>query len=392
MKINSWTVIRSFSILALLATLPVAEAVAAAPERRTVFNPATDGYASIRIPALLTTRRGTLLALAEGRNAAADQAANQLILKRSTDGGKSWRPLQRILRDGNNSFNNPCLVEERSTGRILLMIQSYPAGGKEFNGKLQPGVVGSLIERNYLISSDDDGDTWTQPKDVTVTTKAVEAVTIAGGPGIGIQLQHGPHAGRLIMPLNQRVGPFWDVRAVYSDDRGTVWKLGDLAPGARAVNAKGRATSMVNEVQMVELQDGSVRMNSRRADDQPFRKTAISRDGGQTWSPVEQARELADPACMGSILRYSFAGEGGKSIILYSGPNSTTRANGTVYLSYDEGRSWPVRKVLCQGRFGYSCLTRLPDGRVGILYETGEKKTEEVIAFASFLLTWLQNP
>ena len=130
---------------------------------RVVFAEGKDGYPSIRIPALLTTQRGTLLALAEGRAAHADQAANQIILKRSSDGGRTWGPLQVIARDGENSLNNPCLVQERSTGRILLMIQSYPAGGKEFNGRLKPGVEGSLIVKNYLLASDDDGDAWTRP-------------------------------------------------------------------------------------------------------------------------------------------------------------------------------------------------------------------------------------
>jgi sialidase-1 len=393
--------IRHKTVLLLPAILliPIAAGTAfaetsAKPETVNVFEPKRDGYASIRIPALLTTLRGTLLAFAEGRSANSDQASNKLILKRSTDGGKSWGPLQQVLRDGKNSLNNPCVVEERSTGRILVVIQSYPAGGSEFNGKLKPGVEGPLTVRNYLLASDDDGVAWTPPKDITATTKAADAVTVASGPGIGIQLAHGPQQGRLIVPFNQRVGPFWDVRAVYSDDRGATWRLGELVPGARAVNAKGRTTSMVNEAQMVELQDGSVLMNSRRADDKPFRKAATSRDGGQTWSSVEQSTALADPACMGSILRYSFAANtrtdsAMKSIILFASPNSTKRANGTVHVSYDEGRTWPASKVLQEGRFGYCCLTRMQDGRAGILYETGLKKTEEVINFTCFPIDWL---
>jgi sialidase-1 len=350
-----------------------------------------DGYPSIRIPALLSTQRGMLLALAEGRAAPTDQAANQIILKRSTDCGRTWGPLQVVAREGKNSLNNPCVVQEASSGRILVMIQSYPAGGKEFNGKLQPGVAGSAIVRNYLITSDDDGATWTSPRDVTVTTKAADAITVASGPGVGIQLRHGAHRDRLIMPFNQRVGRFWDDRTVYSDDGGVSWKLGELVPEARATNSKGQVTSLLNEVQMVELQEGAVRLNSRQADGQPFRKTAVSRDGGQTWSQAEQALQLADPACMGSILRYSFAANATKSVILYSGPNSTKRENGTVYVSHDEGQTWPIKRVLCEGCFAYSCLTRLKDGSIGILYESGKKNPYETVTFARFSLDWLEN-
>jgi sialidase-1 len=362
------------------------------PASTIVFTAGENGYPSIRIPSLLATRRGTLLAFAEGRAAEADQAANQMILKRSTDNGRTWGPLQVIARDGKNSLNNPCAVQDESSGQILMMIQSYPAGGKEFNGRLKPGTYGTIIEKNYLITSDDDGAKWSTMKDITTTTKAADAITIAGGPGIGIQLTRGPNRGRLIMPFNQRVGPFWDVRTVFSDDHGATWGLGDLVPEARAVNAKGRTTSMVNEVQMVELEDGAVRMNSRRADDKPFRKTAVSRDGGQTWSKVEQEEHLPDPTCMGSILRYSFAASGDKSRIIYSGPHGPGRKNGTIRVSYDDGRTWPVSKVLYPGPFAYSCLTRLNDGSIGILYETGKKGAYETLTFSRFSLDWVEQP
>ena len=377
-------------VIALVCLSPHS-ATAAERTSTIVFAASGDGYPSVRIPSLLVTRRGTLLAFAEGRAAEADQAANQIILKRSMDNGRTWGPLQTIVRDGKNSLNNPCAVEDLPSGRILLMVQSYPEGRKEFNGRLKPGIMGADIERNYLLTSDDDGATWTGLKDITETTKAADAITIAGGPGIGIQLQHGPHRGRIVMPFNQRVGPFWDVRAVFSDDHGATWRVGNIIPGARAVNAKGRATSMVNEVQMVELEDGAVRLNSRRADDKPFRKTAVSRDGGQTWSNVEQVEQLPDPACMGSILRYGFAMSGSKGRIVYSGPHGPGRTNGTICMSYDDGLTWPVSKQFCPGPFAYSCLARLKDGSIGILYETGKTKPYETVTFSKFPVDWLEK-
>jgi sialidase-1 len=374
-----------------VACLSMPNATAAETESTIVFTAGENAFPSIRIPSLLTTQRGTLLAFAEGRAADADQAANKIILKRSTDNGRIWGPLQVIARDGKNSLNNPCVVEDLPSGRILLMIQSYPEGRKEFNGRLKPGVKGPDVERNYLLTSDDDGATWSAMKDITESTKAGDAITFAGGPGIGIQLARGEHKTRLIMPFNQRVGPFWDVLAAFSDDHGTTWRLGEVVPAARAVNAKGKTTSMVNEVQMVELEDGSVRLNSRRADDKPFRKTAVSRDGGQTWSKVEQVEQLPDPTCMGSILRYNYATNVAKGRILYSGPSGPGRTKGTIYVSHDGGQTWPVGKTLSSGPFAYSCLTRLKDGSIGILYETGKKKPYETLTFSRFPLDWLEK-
>ena len=96
--------------------------------------------------------------------------------------------------------------------------------------------------------------------------------------------------------------------------------------------------------------------------------------------------ELRDPSCMASILRYSFEAEGHKSVILYSGPDSTKRDNGTVHVSYDEGKTWPVKRVLTPGSFAYSVLTRFDDGTIGCLYETGGK-----IVFARFGLDWVEQ-
>jgi sialidase-1 len=212
---------------------------------------------------------------------------------------------------------------------------------------------------------------------------------VASGPGIGIQLRNGPHAGRLIIPFNE--GPFghWNVLSVYSDDRGRTWKLGQPAPGCRVPDGKGGEISLVNEVQMVELADGTVMLNSRKWGGKAVRKIAVSKDGGETWSKIEEDVALRDPGCMASIFRYSFPGNGAQSRILYSGPDSAKRDNGTVYLSSDEGKTWPVKKVLFPGSFAYSVLTALPDGTLGCLFETDDANR---IVFARFTLDWLTSP
>jgi sialidase-1 len=221
-----------------------------------------------------------------------------------------------------------------------------------------------------------------------MTKRPERVTTVASGPGIGIQLRRGPHKGRLLIPFHE--GPFghWDVFVVFSDDRGATWHLGDAAPGAHVPDGKGGTTSQANEAQIVELADGSVRLNARRWAGKPVRKTSVSRDGGATWSSIEDAPELMDPSCMASIVRYSDPLDGAKSRLLFSGPQSTKRDTGTVFLSEDEGATWPVKRVLWPGSFAYSVLTALPDGTIGCLFETDN--TDRIV-FARFTLGWLTD-
>lgn len=376
-------------LIPLFLLLLPAPLIAGVPEVADVFVPRADGFASIRIPSVVVSKKGVVLAFAEGRAANADQAKNKILLKRSSDGGRTWGQVAVIAADGEKALNNPCAVVDRNSGLVLLVYQSYPAGVGERSGTIQPGYDGELVVKNWLITSNDDGLTWTKPRDITRQTKREKIVTtVAGGPGIGIQLRHGPHAGRMLIPFNE--GPFgvWNIYAVYSDDLGQTWQMGAAAPGGLVDAGKGKKTSTVNEAQFVELQDGSIRFNVRRWAGKAVRKTCVSNDGGQTWSKVEDAPDLADPGCMGSVLRYTDPADGGKSRILFSGPQSTKRENGTVFVSYDEGQTWPVKRVLCKDSFAYSCLTTLPDGVIGCLYEAeGTKK----IVFARLTLHWLEE-
>ena len=370
-----------------MATMFVSLCFADEPQFSDVFIAGKDQFPSIRIPSVVVTKKGTVLTFAEGRAVAADQANNKLILKRSLDGGKTWGALQIIADDGKNCLNNPCAVVDGKTGRVILMFQSYPFGFSERDGKIKPGFDGPGIVRNYVIHSDDDGVTWSKIEDVTRTAKHAGRVTIvASGPGIGIQLKHGTHAGRIIIPFNE--GPFghWNVLAVFSDDGGDHWRIGEPAPGGCVTNAAGKITSLVNEVQMVELSDGSVMLNSRKWGGKAVRKIATSQDGGVMWSSIQEEPALRDPGCMASI--FSSTTKDGKSVLLYSGPDSTKRENGTIHLSRDDGQTWPVKKVLFPGSFAYSVLTQLPNGDLGCLFETDDTNR---IVFARFQLAWLTD-
>lgn len=351
-----------------------------APESVTVFEQGKDGWPDYRIPSIVVTKRGTLLAFAEARQTLRDNAQNDIVLKRSTDGGRTWLPIQLVAEDGENNLNNPNAVVVRETGRVLLMYQRFPKGFHE--AEVVPGYDDPRICRSFMVHSDDDGLTWSAPVELTRSVKRpIDVTSVASGPGVGIQLTRGAHKGRLVMPFNE--GPFekWKVYAAYSDDQGKTWRYGDIAPE--------ESPGAGNEVQMVELSDGSVLLNSRSYKGNRHRKTAISRDGGQTWSGLVDDPTLVEPECQGSILRYTWADEDGKSRLLFLNPASTKgRSNGALRLSYDEGKTWPVEKTIHPTGFAYSCLAVMADKSIGCLFEAdGYKK----IKFARVSLDWLTD-
>ncbi len=359
------------------------------PEFYDVFISGTEGYASIRIPSVLTTRTGVVLAAAEGRARPNDQAENDIVFKRSLDGGRTWTPLSVLHDDGNHSLNNPTFVQDQMSGRIFLWYQRIPGHLKERSKETATGLTGENIYRNLILTSDDDGKTWSAPKDVTMSTKRPErATTIASGPGIGIQLTRGPHRGRLIIPFNEGPYGIWQNYAVLSDDGGKTWAFGNDVPGALFDDGKSGMKSQINEVQMAELNDGRVRLDSRQFGGKPVRKTAISQDGGQSWTPVEELAELTDPSCMAGLLRYSFDDADGLGRMIHTGPDSTQRQRGTVWLSTDDGATWPVKRLLWEGGFAYSVPTKMSDGKIGILFEADNYRR---IVFAKISVEWISE-
>ncbi len=324
------------------------------------------GYASYRIPALLATSAGSVLAFAEGRVVASDHAQNDIVMRRSADGGNTWAPMVVLDDDGANSLNNPCVVQVREgphTGRILLMYQRYPEGCHE--SCVVPGYVGSNVCRSFVMHSDDDGLTWSARREVTQEVKRPTIVTsIAGGPGVAIQKRRAPNQGRLIVPFNQGPAGAWKVYAAYSDDGGDSWAWGAVADDTLTAGVG-------NEVQMVELEDGSLLLNARNYGGTSHRKVARSFDGGLSWTPLADELELIEPGCMASVLRYTDSLDGYLTPrLLYAGPNSTTsRVNGTIHVSYDEGETWPVSRSIYPGGYAYSVLGVMPDGRIGCLFE-----------------------
>jgi sialidase-1 len=338
------------------------------------------GYPTYRIPSLITTRRGTLLAFSEGRQGKGDHTENDIVLRRSADLGRNWDAMRVLASDRPNVLVNPTAVEDHDTGRIWLMYQRYPEAARE--REVVPGLEGDRICRSFIIYSENDGRRWSAPRETTRSVKRPQVATsLASGPGVGIQLRRGPHRGRLVVPFNQGPPGAWKVYAAYSDDHGKSWRYGETAADTSA--------GFGNEVQMVELADGGVMLNARNQSGDHFRKVARSHDGGQSWSPLVDDHDLLDPECQGTIVRYSDPLDGKRNRILFANPASPDkRVNGTVRLSYDEGESWPVSRAVYPGSFAYSCLTVMHDGTIGLLYERDDYGK---ITFARFDLAWLTN-
>lgn len=343
-----------------------------------VFVPKKDGnpYASIRIPSIINVK-GTLIAMAEGRYLNTDQGKNDIIVSISKDGGKEWsKPIVAAESKG-ATYNNPCLVYDEKTKTIFCFFQRYPEGVKERDKNIPTGWKETRCLRNFVISSK-NGKKWSKPKDVTATTKHDDVDIMCSGPNPGCQLKHGKHKGRLIIPMNE--GPFgnWNLAAVYSDDHGKTWKIGEKS-------AKGGG---VNEVSVVETEDGGIFIVSRQWDGGGKRKVAYSSDGGETWGEISRHPELPCTGCQNGMVRYSFSDQeklGGRSRIIFSAPSSG-RQNGVIKMSYDGGKTWPVAKQIGSGSFAYSVLTPVKPGVMGCLFESNGK-----IRFTTFTLDWLTD-
>ena len=182
-----------------------------------------------RIPALVVTRTQTLLAFCEGRkNSRSDSGDIDLLLKRSTDGGKTWGETQVVWDDGPNTCGNPCPVLDETTGTIWLLLTHNPGDASE--AQISEGNRGAT-RTVWLARSEDDGKMWTPPADITASVKSPAWGWYATGPGVGIQIQHGPHRGRLVIPCDHSSqspdrGPAVEggSHIIYSDDHGQTWE------------------------------------------------------------------------------------------------------------------------------------------------------------------------
>ena len=340
-----------------------------------VFTSGQDGYHTYRIPAVIKAANGALLAFAEARKSGGGDSGNiDLVLKRSTDGGATWGPMTVVWDDGDNTCGNPCPVLDESTGTLWLLLTHNLGSDRERDIAARTAKGTRTV---WVSSSRDHGVTWAKPVEITSTTKDPAWTWYATGPGNGIQIKHGPHAGRLVIPCDHNYDDPVEKKhlsgshAIYSDDHGQTWKLG--AP----------IQPRVNECQVAELFDGrgTLLMNMRSNHGRNRRAHATSTDGGATWSPLVDAEALIEPVCQASLIRHE-PKAGSAGVLVFSNPAAKTRVQLTVRTSADGGANWREVVQLHAGPSAYSSLVSLGADTVGCLYENGEKRAYERITFA----------
>ncbi len=342
-------------------------------------------YASVRIPALISLGPNQLVAFAEGRYSNTDQGQNDIIMSRSKDGGKTWSRARAIAKSHGATFNNPCPVYDVKSKTITVVFQRYPQGVSERQGNIPDGWENERCIRNFMIQSQNGGSSWSKPVEITETTKRPSGVDImATGPNSGVQLKNGPHKGRLLIPMNE--GPFgkWVISCIFSDDGGKSWKL-----SKPTTNMQG----MVNETSIAETDNGGAVMVARHWGGGNCRRIVWSEDGGESWGQVEDAPELFCDSTQNSLLTYSLSDQvafGGKSRLIFTGPGANRRIDGTIAMSYDNGKSWPVSKQLGKGGFAYSSSAVVTPGVVGVLYEENSNAIKN-LKFVPVTIDWLTD-
>lgn len=332
-----------------------------------VYHKGEDGYACFRIPALIRTKKGTLLAFAEARkNSCADNGDIDLVVKRSDDGGKSWGNLQIVWNDGDNTCGNPAPVVDRKTGEIILLM-THNIGSDTEKGITQHRSKGT--RRIFVTRSSDDGLHWSVPEDITSQVKLPKWTWYATGPGHAIQLSKDKYAGRLIVPCDHVQSDTSYSHIIYSDDDGMTWHLGGSAPQGK-----------LNECTVAEISNGNILLNMRNSNREIKRRMqSVSKDGGINWGPVHPALQLKEPVCQGSMLSFKIKK---KSYLFFSNPSDTLRRqNMTIQISRNGGKTWIKYWKVYQGPSAYSDLTFLSPDKIAILFEAGKETPYEGIAF-----------
>lgn len=369
---------------------------AAEPTKTDLFVNGDSGYVQFHIPGIAVSSKGTYLAWCEARRGASDWAGIDIVLRRSTDQGKTWSELTSIANvpgphqknefapknaPADVTYNNPVLIAARDGSLHLLFCIEY--------------------QRCFYQRSDDDGLSWSSPVEIT---KAFETLrdqypwkVLATGPNHGIELTN----GRLLAPVWLSTGTGGNghrpsvTSTIFSDDGGKTWQIGEIAIPCTDdwVNP--------NETAAVQLVDGRVMLNARNESKRHRRLVTISPDGSTNWSEPKFEEALVEPICMAGLVRYSLD----PPILVFSNPDNLTKANGnetpgssrdrinmTIQLSEDDGKTWTAKRVLEPGPGAYSDLAVDQKGNILCFYGTGKRTfAGDRLTLAKFPLEWVKG-
>jgi sialidase-1 len=362
-------------------------------------------YAGFRIPAIVRTSEGTLLAFAEGRvDGLCDNTNIDIVMKRSTDGGATWSPLVRVFDAGPDKAGNPVPIVDGT--RVVLLVTT----DKLDQATCKPNKcceTASDPQRVSFLSSDDDGATWTTPLDVTTSVALSSWSQILLGPGHGIRLEHGPNTGSLALAAmhNRASDGKSGGHLLVSSNGGATWRI--------EANETDSPIFHFGEFSLAEGADGSLLANARvninvtDAERQAGMRVvaSMSPDFMYTSSPpFSRTTQFRGPAVAGALLAregsfrlgddrrtlFSFpAGEHGT----FSGQRHDLR----VYTSRNDGTSWGPGKRVVGPWAAYSDLVALDGASVGVLHEAGILPTPtsfqgyQRLDFVRFGVDWLDE-
>lgn len=374
----------SFEIQDAALVLSDNQIIKIAPDSKFVFRQAStmrsagqDQVDTYRIPGLITTNAGTLIAVYDIRylNSGDLQGHIDVGMSRSTDGGQTWLPMKKIMDMGQwggkpeieNGIGDPCILVDKTTATIwVAALWGHGKPGQSVWGSSGPGLTPAETGQFMLVKSDDDGLTWSEPVNITTQVKKPEWRLFFQGPGNGITMNN----GTLVFPAQYKDADQvpWST-LICSNDHGKTWRAG--------TGAKSNTT----EAQIVELANGSLMLNMRddrnRTDKGTTngRAVAITNDLGKTWTTHSSSNSaLPEPNCMASIISANVKINGAtRQVLFFSNPNNKTdRANMTIKASIDGGMTWPATlqtALNSQNGYGYSCLTMVDENTIGIVYE-----------------------
>ena len=346
-----------YTHLTLMLLFLAAAAAIDPPVDTIVWKNGDEGSKYYRIPGITTTTEGTLITVIDRMYTIRQDLPNDidLVIRRSTDNGRTWEESVQIthcVRGKDRGYSDASLVVDRKTNTILCLFNGN-------NGYMQ-SEPDDLI-RMFFCKSTDDGRTWSEPRDITnliygkdcpdPERRNWKGMFITAGQAL--QMRNG-RIFQSCVTMRSATTPTCTY-AVYTDDLGETWHVSSM------VCERG------DEGKTVELNNGSLLMSIRHTG---FRYFTMSHDGGVTWDPYWKQEDIWDPGCNGEMILYTSVWDGyDKNRIVHTMPYSRVRENMTLLLSYDEGKTWPVKKTVWLGGTAYSCCTITKDGKIALFYE-----------------------
>lgn len=349
--------------------------------RKLLFAPGDYSSTNYRIPAIVTAHDGSIVVATDKRKYNQTDLPEDIdvMVRRSTDGGVNWaEPITIAEGQGYGAgYGDAALVKTRNQNELLAIY----VGGPGFSG-----ATASNPMHVYINKSPDNGLTWTEKVDITnqlygstcsdATRSTWQSMFISSGGGM--RMSDGTIA--FIGVVRETASGGISNYVVYSEDNGTTWQVSSCCMSSNG-----------NEGKITELNDGSW-LVSIRNQNKGARYYNISTDRGQTWQGIKQWTELIEPGCNGDILYYTSQNDGyDKNRILHTIPYGMTRQNVCVFVSYDEGSTWPIRKSICKTGAAYSSISMLPDGTIGAFIEENYESGNYHMYFLNFSLNWLTD-